>query len=229
MKNYTKDCDLQCCIMCKLVLKEWKLPLEQQRKNYLVKKGGVIFKEGDLVKGIYFVNSGKVKVHQRWGEKELIVRFAGDGAMIGHRGLSTKNVFYPVSATALEPTSLCFIELDFFMASLKVNHEFALWLLMFYADELQESEKKMRNLAHMPVKGRLALAILQLEELFGLTEAGFINIQLSRQDLAAFIGTTYETVFRTMSDLVKENLISISGKNIGVNDRCNLLSIASDI
>jgi CRP/FNR family transcriptional regulator len=61
---------------------------------------------------------------------------------------------YPVSGTALEPTDVCFVDLDFFNSTLKVNQELLFALMMFFAAELKESEKRMRNLAHMPVKGR---------------------------------------------------------------------------
>ena len=218
MKKNTKACDLQSCVMCRLVLKEWKLPIETHRKNFLVKKGEVIIKEGDQVNGIYFVNKGKVKIHKTWGDKELIIRFASNGAIIGHRGLSTKSSIFPITATALEATSVCFIDLDFFMSTLKINSELTFQLMMFYADELQESERRMRNLAHMSVKGRLALSIIQLKDQFGVNDRGQINITLSRQDLAAFTGTTYETVFRMMNELVKEDLISVTGKAISVKD-----------
>ncbi|MNL41945.1 cAMP-activated global transcriptional regulator CRP [compost metagenome] len=108
------------------------------------------------------------------------------------------------------------------MATLKVNHDFAFNLMLFYADELQESEKKMRNLALMPVKNRLAVALLHLKDQFGLNEAGNLNIELSKQDLAAFTGATYETVFRMTTELVNENLISLSGKHIRIINEDNL-------
>ncbi|MNK00834.1 cAMP-activated global transcriptional regulator CRP [compost metagenome] len=213
-----KCCDLESCLMCSLVLKEWKVAIDSHRKNFIAKKGEQIFKEGDPVAGVYFVYKGNVKVHKHWGDKELIVRFANSGKIFGHRGLGTHSSTYPISATALEETSLCFIDLEFFMATLKVNHDFAFNLMMFYADELQESEKKMRNLALMSVKSRLAVALLQLKEQFGLNEMGGLNLELSKQDLAAFTGATYETVFRMTTELVNENLISLSGKQINIID-----------
>jgi CRP-like cAMP-binding protein len=89
---------------------------------------------------------------------------------------------------------------------------------MFYAKELQESEKNMRNLAHMPVKGRIAEALLTLADKFGINEQGFIDIVLSRQDLASFAGTTYETVFRILNEFIEENIIAVSGKNISIQN-----------
>jgi CRP-like cAMP-binding protein len=157
-----------------------------------------------------------VKVHKHWGEeKELIVRFAQAGAIVGHRGIGSEMI-YPVSATALEPVTVCYIDLDFFQSTLKVNHTFLHELMMFYAQELQESEKNMRNLVHMPVKGRLANALLLLRDKFGSSEDGTIDMTLSRQDLASFTGTTYETAFRIMSELIQENVIAVSGKSIAV-------------
>lgn len=218
MKNSKHDCDLQSCFLCTRCMKEWLPAIDAHRKTINAKKGAVIFEEGAPVEGIYFINEGKAKVHKKWdGEKELIVRIAGTGAILGHRGLG-KSLFYPVSATALEPVSLCFIDLDFFYATTKVNPDFTFRLMMFFAEELQESEKNMRNLAHMTVKGRLAQTLLMLQEKFGKTPDGAINISLSRQDIASLTGATYETVFRMMSELMEEKLIMTNNKSITIND-----------
>ena len=191
--------------------------------------------EGEPVLGIYFVTSGTVKVHKQWGtEKEIILRFARKGEIFGHRGLgqdtlhpaagATIQPVYPISATAIEPVTACFIDLAFFQASLKVNQEFMYGLLLFFASELQESERKMRNLAHMPVKGRVANALISLQEKFGKTADGHLAISLSRQDLASLVGATYETVFRTINELAQENLIRADGKLIRILNPDGLLT-----
>jgi CRP-like cAMP-binding protein len=221
------SCDLKTCFMCRLALKEWHPAIEGHKRNFIAKKGEVIIKEGDPVSGVYFVTSGNVKVHKQWGDKELILRFANDGAIFGHRGISSSISTYPISATALETTKLCFVDIEFFKTTIKVNQEFAYGLLMFYADELHASEKKMRNLALMSVKGRLAVAILGLRDQFGLDADGFLNLALSRQDLAAFTGATYETVFRTMNELLAEKLIVVNGKQIGILNETGLLDLSS--
>lgn len=214
--------------MCRLALKEWKPAIDAHRRNFIVKKGEQIIRAGDPVTGVYFVYSGKVKVHKQWGDREIILRFASGGAILGHRGLSSKNTVFPVSATALEPSMVCFIDIDFFMATLKVNHELTFSLMMFYADELKESERRMRNLALMPVKGRLARALIQLQEQFGAAPDGCIDIDLSRQDLAAYAGATYETVFRTINELVQEKLITASGRHIAILDNDRLAEYTVD-
>ncbi|EHQ24597.1 Crp/Fnr family transcriptional regulator [Mucilaginibacter paludis] len=228
MKVCKKDCDLDTCFLCKSCIKEWLPAIAAHRKNFEVKKGEIIFNEGDVVTGIYFVYSGVFKVHKKWGaDKELIVRFAREGAIVGHRGMGT-NAFYPVSATAIENSTVCFLDMAFFDATLKVNHEFTYQLMMFFADELQESERKMRNMAHMPVKGRIAQALLTLQDQFGISAQGAIGIELTRQDLASFAGATYETVFRVINDLVHAEAVRVTGKLIWIISRDQLMQIVSE-
>lgn len=229
MKKNNQTCDLNSCFLCKNCIKEWLPAVSTNKKNLHIKKGQVIFNEGEPVMGIYFVYEGVVKVHKKWGaEKELIIRFANKGSMFGHRGLSTHSTTYPVSATALEDTVVCFIPMDFFTATIKVNTGFTQELMMFFADELQESERKMRNLAHMSVKGRVAQALINLQEQFGINEAGHINIELTRQDLSSYTGATYETVFRVVNELLAENIITVKGKKINVVNPEKLTTLTDD-
>ncbi|WP_126245921.1 Crp/Fnr family transcriptional regulator [Chitinophaga rhizosphaerae] len=218
MKTAKQACNMDTCLLCKLCLPAWKPAVATHRKNFTLKKGEMLFSEGDPVNGIYFINEGGMKVHKQWGrEKELIVRFAGAGDIVGHRGIGT-DLVYPVSATALETSTVCYFDLDFFQSTLQVNTPLLYELMMFYARELQESEKRMRNLAHMPVKGRIAAALLHLEKKFG-TENGHIDFPLTRQDIASYTGTTYETAWRMLQELAKEGMISLEVKRYAVLDQ----------
>src|SRR5258708_30996600 len=135
MKKNNHTCDLKSCFLCQKCLPEWRPAIDANRKTLHFKKGELIFKEGDKVNGIYFVYSGTVKVHKKWGtEKELIIRFAQKGDIFGHRGLGHDSQ-YPISATAIEPVTACYVDLEFFQASLRVNQEFMHGLLLFFADE----------------------------------------------------------------------------------------------
>jgi len=227
-KKNTKDCDLDSCVLCRQCLKSWLPAVAANRKCLQFKKGELLFSEGTEVKGMFFINKGIVKVHKKWDdEKELILRIAGDGDIVGHRGLGNDTI-YPVSGTALEPTTVCFIDISFFDDTLRINHDFLYQLLMFFAAELKESEKRMRNLAHMTVKARVANAILILRQKFGITNDGYLNITLSRQDFASYNGATYETVFRVMNELVEEKVITLEGKQILILSENKLFDYVKD-
>ena len=215
-------CDLKSCLLCQLCLKDWLPAISVHKQNFQIRKGQYIFREGDPVNGIYFIYSGNVKVHKQWdNEKELIIRFAKAGEILGHTGLGN-DPNYLVSATALEPVMVCYIAMNFFDSTLQVNSNLTYQLMRFMANELQESEKRVRNLVHMPVKGRIAQAFITLQNQFGVNTEGFINIELTRQDLSSFAGTSYETLFKVINELTEEQLIKASGKNIKITNEPGL-------
>jgi CRP-like cAMP-binding protein len=206
------------CFLCTFCMSEWKGAIAAGKQTLQYKKGQSIFREGEDVQGIHFIYSGAVKVHQSWGsDKELILRFAGSGDVVGHRGQGGQST-YPISATALEQTSICFISNAFLEATLKTNPSFLYRMMQLYAMELQKAEKRMRNLALMEVKGRIADALLAIQETFWLDEGGYIRVPVTRQDIASYAGTTYETVFKLFTEWSNGGLIETAGKSIRIND-----------
>ncbi len=225
MKKANHSCDLESCFLCARCIPDWLPAISANRQNLHFKKGETIFEEGGEVKGIYFLYEGIVKVHKRWGaERQLILHFAKGGDMIGYRGLGDDRR-YPVTATALENSVVCFVDIRFFEATLQVNHQLTYFLMQFYANELQAAEQRMSNLAHMDVKGRVAETLLMLKGNFGESSTGSINISLSRQDMASYAGTIYETFFRMLNELAREQIIKIAGKDITILDENKLADL----
>jgi len=204
-------------------LKEWWPALDANRQIAHYKKNEIIFNEGDAVEGVFFMVDGMVKVHKHWtDDKELIIRFAANQDIIGHRGLSTNNHAYPISATVLADATVCFITMPFFYSTLHVNPGFAKHFLMFMADELQLSEQRMRDLAHMQVKGRVAKALLGIENKFKVNKDGFISFAISRQDIASYTGAAYETVYKLLTEFSETGLIATDGKYIMLKNKSAL-------
>ena len=228
MKKHKGNFDAADSFLYQKCLKEWRPALDANREIIHYKKGEILFKEGDKVEGVYFMLEGVIKVHKHWGDdKELILRFAHQLDILGHRGLSTHNLFYPISATSLADTTVCFFNLEFFYATLKVNTGFMYDFMMFMADELQLSERGMRDLAHLQVKSRVAKTILTLAKKFGITDEGFIGITVSRQDIAAYTGTTYETVYKLLMEFTETGLIKTDGKDIAILDKTGLEALSA--
>src|SRR5689334_15656967 len=110
MKQFKNVCDLNSCFLCWSCLPEWLPVIDMHNKNIELKKGQPLFKEGDTVTSIYFIYKGNVKVHKKWDkEKELILRFAKEGDIVGHLGLGDQTI-YPVSATAIDTVIVCYVD-----------------------------------------------------------------------------------------------------------------------
>jgi CRP-like cAMP-binding protein len=147
--------------------------------------------------GVYFIHKGFVKVHKHWGQREMIVRFGKKGDIVGHRGISVGNLFSNFCHFDERFCSLLF-RTRFFKTLLKTNNTFAYRLMMFYADELHWSEQKMGSLVHLSVKERFVVNLLYLINHLGLDKENVLKAELTKTDLAAYVGTTYETIYRVI-------------------------------
>jgi CRP-like cAMP-binding protein len=207
------------CFLCQHCLPEWRNLNLIRKKNLVFKKGKKIFQEGEPVEGMYFITGGSVKISQAWGDqKELIIRFAKKGDVLGYRGFGG-DLLYPVTATPLEDCHVCFVDNSYLETTIVANPNLAYQLMQLYARELQKAERRMRDLVHMDVKGRIVVAVFEIAAFFGTGELDFIALPITRQDIASYAGTTYETVFKFFTELTSKNIISTSGKNLKINDR----------
>ncbi|OFX20543.1 MAG: Crp/Fnr family transcriptional regulator [Bacteroidetes bacterium GWA2_31_9] len=191
------------------------------------KKGQIVYHEGNRARGFYFVNSGIIKVFKTGFEgKEQIIRFAKAGDIIGYRSvLSGENVC--TSAKVNEDAVLCFINSESLFFLLKHNSQFAIDLLKLVSNELGEANVFITEIAQKTVKERLAETILYLKSSFGIDNENYLNINLTREELANIIGTATESVIRLLSDFKNENLIEIKGRKIKLLNVTALQKIAS--
>ncbi|MFI5150897.1 MAG: Crp/Fnr family transcriptional regulator [Bacteroidia bacterium] len=204
-------------IFSKYCSEEWQLYLGAKQRSAEFKTGEYIFREGEVVKEIYLIEKGKIKVVSGYGENtEHILRLAGEGKLMGHRGLGAKT--YSVSGIALEPTTVTVIPIDVFNRLIKANPEFSLYLIHFITSELNDSESRMKKLIHLDVRQKIADIIIMLIDAFGYKrdDPGKLTYTLSRYDFANISGTTYETVIRSLTFLQKEGYIGLEGKTIRV-------------
>lgn len=186
-----------------------------EKKLIPCKKGQQFIMEGAPVNGLFFILHGSVKVFRTGiNGREQIVRFAQDGEIIGHRGFGTEE-YYPICALALEDTLLCYFSKDQLQGILRTNAGLTYDLMLFYADELNRSEAKVKSISQMTVRERVIDTLLYVHRKFG-HHHGFLKLPLSRKEYADYAGTTEEQVIRVFSALKKEKLVSAKGRKIGI-------------
>lgn len=191
--------------------------LVQARKEIKCKKGQQFIMEGASVTGLFFLLTGKVKV-LRTGlhGKEQIVRFATPGEIIGHRGFGTEET-YPISAIALVDCTLCYFSKELLQETLRETPSLTYDFMLFYANELNRSEIRVKSLSQMTVRERVIDTLLYINRKFGQTN-GYFSLLLSRREYADYAGTTEEQVIRMFSILKKEGLLTSKGKRIGISN-----------
>ncbi|MFX0556128.1 Crp/Fnr family transcriptional regulator [Maribacter sp. CXY002] len=217
LENACHICRNQNCLIQKNIHLKEILQLTETRKEIKCKKGQQFIMEGASVTGLFFLLSGSVKV-LRTGlhGKEQIVRFATSGEIIGHRGFGTEET-YPISAIALIDCTLCYFSKETLQETLRKSPTLTYDLMLFYANELNRSEIKVKSLSQMTVRERVIDTLLYINRKFGQTN-GYSSVLLSRREYADYSGTTEEQVIRVFSTLKKEGLLITKGKRVGIPD-----------
>ena len=199
------------------------------RKSCTIYKAGqVLFHEDAMPAGIYCINAGKVKLHKMGSDgKEQIIRLVKPGDIIGYRALMSDTA-YSASATALEDATVCHIPRDVFFNILSDNNSVSGGLMKLLCENLEESEKKLTEMAYKPVRERLAEALLLLLKTYGdETDEEPFTIALSREDLASLVGTAKETVIRLLSQFKEEKIVRTQGRKITILDKQRLTQISN--
>ena len=201
--------------------------LKSERTTFNCKKGQQFIIEGAPVNGLFFIKKGIVKVFRTGiNGKEQIVRFANDCEIIGHRGFGTQE-YYSIGATALKDTELYYFSKEHLQKILLENPGFTYDMMLFYANELNRSESKVKSISQMTVRERVIDTLLYINRKFGELR-GFLNLPLSRKEYADYAGTSEEQVIRIFSVLKKEGLIVAKGKKIGLVNIKNLKNEISE-
>jgi CRP-like cAMP-binding protein len=198
----------------KALNKEELLHLSDCKESYTIKKGEVIFEEGDTINGIYCIKDGVCKMSKLSANgKDHIVKLISKGELLGQRSIISDE---PVnlSAIALEDMEVCFIPKSEIMGFFDKNNQFSMNVMKTICGDLREADLHSVNMAQKTVKERLAETLLYLADTFGKNEDNSLKVQLSREELASMIGTATESCIRLLSDFNKLGLIELAGKKI---------------
>ena len=187
-----------------------------------VKRGEVIFSEGASLKGVYCLRNGKCKMTKLAPNgKEQIVRFISKGELVGHRSIISNSVAH-LTVTALEEMDVCFIPKQDILDLFKKNSDFSLEITKSLAEDLDEANSSIANMAQKNVRERLAESLLFFERIFGVDNEGYIAVTLTREEIANAIGTATESTIRLLSEFKKEGYISLAGKKIRIENKVKL-------
>jgi CRP-like cAMP-binding protein len=188
-----------------------------------------IFYEGNRPYGVFCVFDGKIKVFKTDAEgHQHIVRLAGPGDILGYRALLA-NSNYEATAETIENATICFFDKATFFQILDAHPISTLQILRKLSTELAEAENHSVALAHKSIRERLAELFLIFQKKYGKkSHAGtLLDIHLSREELAELVGTTQESVIRTISDFKQEGLIQLQGKLIIIANTQKLAHVAN--
>jgi CRP-like cAMP-binding protein len=183
-------------------------------------KGEIIFKEGVVPSGIYFIHQGKIKKYKvdRSG-REQIIYVANKGELIGYHAVLAEERC-PDSAAALEDCLISFIPKEDFLTVLDKSPLFARRLLKTLSHEFAVLANGISVISQRTATERLAIALIVLREKFKDDGSGEqeIILNISRMDLASLAGIAQENVIRLLKEFKEEGILETDGRKIWIKD-----------
>ena len=191
------------------------------------KRGDILYQEGNRISGFFCIHGGIIKVFKTgFDGKEQIIRFAKKGDIIAYRSVLS-NELACTSAKVIEDCQVCFIPSEILTSFIKTNPSYALELLKLACHELGEANSFITDIAQKTVRERLAEVLLFLVNDFGLDNDSFLNISLTREELANIVGTATESVIRLLSEFKSDKLVELNGRKIKILNTKGLEKISN--
>ena len=190
------------------------------------KAGRDIFLQDDPCKVLYFVEDGLVAVRKVDEEgNSAIVRLAHQGDTLGYRPLLAKEN-HRASAEVIKDARICFVDAPTMRRLLLSNPKLGMRFLEHTAQALGEAEERLFQVAALSVRTRIIHLVILLRDHYGTTTSGgtlFVELPMTRRDLANMIGARPESVSRAFRDIQDDGLLDLSGRTVRVDQMDRLI------
>jgi len=226
-----KEMEEKVCKICNLkstaaqMLNEVEIGVLQNncaRANFMV--GDNIIKQDALSTNVVYVKTGLVKIHIKGPIRERIMKIVKAPTYLCLPSTFGDKINH-FSATAIEETTVCFIDVTVFKQFIYTNGDFAFQIILDMSKgELQNFHNCLNNAQKQNI-GRIADAILFFAD--QIYKSNTFTLPVSRQDLADLTGITRESASRILTNFHNEKILGINGRNITILNETLLRQISA--
>lgn len=187
--------------------------------------GDHIFTEGDPAEGFFLILSGQVKVYKlSFDGKEQVLHFVGPDEIFAEVPVFSGGA-YPANAGALRETRTLFFPRAAIRRLLAKDPNLAMNLLADLSRRLRQLTRLVENLSLKESPARLAAYLLHTSE--ELMHADEVELDVTKGQLATLLGTTPETLSRTLKKMSENGLLVVQGRTIRLLDKAGLADMAA--
>jgi CRP-like cAMP-binding protein/AmiR/NasT family two-component response regulator len=196
--------------------------ISDARPSRTYKKKDFVFMEGAQPLYLYFISKGEVKTYKSNNEgKEFVTGIHHEGDFIGFLPLLENK---PNNETAMvtKEAEIYLIPQQDFLTMIYVNKEIARKFISMLSSNLYEAENLLVELAYQSVRQRVATALTKLNNHHETDLKNSFIITVARKDIASMVGTSTESLNRTLADFKEEGVVEISDKGLKILNRGKL-------
>lgn len=185
-------------------------PIVDLAKRRKYRRGTHIFMQGDALTNVYFIDTGVIKIYKTDLQgKEQIVNVLKNGQMFPHQGFFRQDD-YPAHAEAIEDSQLIYIPIQSFEEFLITHPEICIKLFRVLGDIIVDLQNRLEQKMMHNTYEQIIMLLIRLADSHGKEtdlDTFKITTKFTNRELANMIGSSRETVSRTLSQLKKEECI----------------------
>ena len=194
--------------------------INELAEKYNIEKIGKklsVYLEGRRPKFLFYLMKGKVKGfrNHEYG-KEYITDIYSEGDFLGYSSL-IDNTNYTESTTVLEDAEILQIPREDFLQMIYGDINVAARFIHVITQNVKEKENRLLSLAYSSLRKRIAGALVDINQKFNPANTAH-PLEISRDDIAHYVGTATESLIRTLGDFKAEKLIEIKDSKIIITD-----------
>ena len=177
-------------------------------------KKDVIFRQSTRTSHIMIVFSGLVKIFKEGStHRQIILKLALPGNYIGLLSVMGDQI-HQYSASAVEDSDICFIDINAFRNIIIENGKFGLKLLGIISQEGLYIFERLLSQAQKQLPGRIADVLLYFSH--DVYNSPKFTLPLTRRELAELAGTTKESFIRTLTEFKNDKIITLNGSEVEI-------------
>jgi CRP/FNR family transcriptional regulator len=192
-----------------------------------LKKGEMLFRQGDAFSSVFAIRSGALRTFSVTDAgEEQITGFHLPSEMVGLSGMDTER--YPVTAQALETTSVCEIPFERLDELSVLLPQLRRQLMRIMSREIRDDQQMMLLLSKKTADERIATFLINLSARFSARgfSANQFRLPMSRNEIGSYLGLAVETVSRVFTRFQGSGLIEAEGKEVRILDSIQLCALA---
>lgn len=194
--------------------------LIEQLDSTIFPRGTTIFDEGEPGDRLFIITSGKVKLARHAPDgRENLLTIMGPSDMFGELSIFDPG---PRTSAAVCVTEVTAATMDSQMLHdwIQAHPEISEQLLRVLARRLRRTNNALADLIFTDVPGRVAKALLQLANRFGVQEGGALRVHhdLTQEEIAQLVGASRETVNKALAEFAHRGWIRLEGKSVLISD-----------
>jgi CRP-like cAMP-binding protein len=198
------------------------LKIENAFEPLYFKKGDKLFYEDGVPTGVFYINEGLAKKYNSLMGRPQIFYIYKKGDLLGYHALLS-NERYQDSCEALIDLNVSFLSKKNFNSLLDTIDGLRDSIMKNMAHEFGVMANMISVLAQKSQKKRLAIQLLILAHKFQKEDQTDLVVEMNREDLANLIGTSRESVSRSLKELKEIKLIELTAKAIRISSPESIL------